>query len=171
MKCFALNGVIYLIARGPTGIKVSKYDPKHNYWTECNDGPEWSDAMGWNNDFYYSTIQGLVAGPKIYLLARGPNGIVCSCFNTGTNTWSNKTEFHRFADYQGWALTQYFSTIKATLFKDCFYLMGRSPGGIVISKYDPENDSWTEMSEGPVYGDSHGWDNEMYYGTIKFVKV
>ena len=46
-----------LIARAAAGIVTSKYDPNTRTWHSLPDGPLWSDAQGWNQPQYYTTIQ------------------------------------------------------------------------------------------------------------------
>ena len=59
IQCADINadGRAELIARGPDGIQAWNYDPVAKAWSNCPPGPAWSDAAGWNQVPYYSTIQ------------------------------------------------------------------------------------------------------------------
>ena len=112
-----VNGddVCELIARNQTGLEVWQYDPSSG---SCQllvaNGCNWTDAAGWNQPQYYSTILCAdINGDDIAeIIGRGANGIeVWSCAN---GSWTQLAAGGcNWTDAAGWNQPQYYSTIRA----------------------------------------------------------
>jgi hypothetical protein len=105
------DGATELIARGPQGLQAWKYDddqtsPTFQQWNQLPNGPAWSDANGWNQVQYYSTIQaaytlqsgdpgysGLEGGSgQAVVLARNNLYLETWAYNQSTQTWSQTSQ-------------------------------------------------------------------------------
>jgi hypothetical protein len=71
------DGRAELLVRGTAGIRAYKFDPVTRTWSRLPDGPPLSDASGWGNPQFYSTIQcaDVDGDGRAELIARGAGGI------------------------------------------------------------------------------------------------
>jgi len=169
------DGVAELLARGPGGILVSKFDPSTGQWTQLPNGPELADWEGWNQPQYYSTIQlaDVDGDRQAELLARGYSGIVAWHFDKATQQWTAMPDGPGLADPEGWDQPMYYSTIQlADIDGDGqAELLARGYSGIVAWHFDKATQQWTAMPDGPGLADPEGWDQPMYYSTIQLADV
>lgn len=131
-------------------------------------GPAWSDASGWNHPEFYETLRVLdVDGDgKADLCARAAAGIVCS-ISTGSGfgpeipgpKWSNDAK---------WNAPEYYGTIGSADVnhdgKDD--LCARGPGGVTCAT--STGAGFADEAPGPAWSDANGWNQETYYGSIRY---
>ncbi|HZR40064.1 MAG TPA: phosphatidylinositol-specific phospholipase C domain-containing protein, partial [Ktedonobacteraceae bacterium] len=165
------DGQVELLARGASGIRVWKCDGTTHQWAELATGPALSDASGWNQQQYYSTIQtaDIDADGHAELLARGAGGMrVWKCDET-TYQWTELPAGPALSDANNWNQPQYYSAIQtADVDGDGqAELFARASGGINVWKCDPTSYQWTELPAGPTISDADGWNQPQYYSTIQ----
>jgi hypothetical protein len=164
------NGQAEIIARGPNGIRAWEYDTSSGQFNALPSLPAWSDAAGWNQPQYYSTIQFGLMGRTPILFGRGPNGIEGWTYFGG---WSPVTFAPTLTDAAGWNQPQYYSTIQ---FVDIdgdgnAEMVARGPQGLQAWRYHlvapPSASEWVPLPNGPAWSDAAGWNQVQYYSTIQ----
>lgn len=178
-----------VIARGPNGILAWGYDsgndPNGNTFdpsTPSTPWPAdqaWSDANGWNQPQYYSTIQSAYLSfwpldaevPTQSLVGRGKNGI--EVWNWTGDFW-NQAPFSNpiLTDAEGWNKPEYYSTIQFTDIDGdgIEELIVRGPQGLQAWKVQNNGDgtgTWVALPTGPAWSDAAGWNQVQYYSTIQ----
>jgi hypothetical protein len=93
---------------------MSMMSPTAGLWYGLPNGPGWSDATGWDQPQYYSTIQtGDIDGDgRDELLARSSAAVEAWEFDPSSNTWSQLPNGPGWSDATGWDQPQYYSTIQ-----------------------------------------------------------
>lgn len=135
-------------ARYGVGILMQAYDFQTNTWSNQIEGPKLSDAQGWNNPQYFSTIQSKVMAiggqQHLILLARSACGIAIWDYDPNNSTWRILERVSNFSDQSGWAKPQYYSTIQASIMSfgqaQKLLLLARSAKGIVLNSYTPSSE-------------------------------
>lgn len=165
-----------LIARGPGGIHIDHYDPESGQWTPMKNGPHCPDADGWDQRPYYDTFQcaDIDGDGKAEILARGAIGItIWKYAPSSTGDWKTLNPGPALSDANGWDQPQFYRTIQ---FADIdgnnrAELIARGADGIVAWRYEPSNDSWSRLPNGPAWSDAVAWNRPEYYTTIQCADV
>jgi hypothetical protein len=63
------------MARGNGGMGMVRLDTEEKTWETIPGAPAWSNAEGWNQPEYYTTIQTAVVRDGLYVLSRGGSGM------------------------------------------------------------------------------------------------
>ncbi|MGK3969329.1 FG-GAP-like repeat-containing protein [Sorangium sp. So ce118] len=133
----------------------------------------YSDANGWKESKYYSTIRfpDLNNDGRADVCGRGDSGIWCaisSGIGFGTSTqWEGS-----FSDSNGWSTMNYYSTIS---FPDVNAdgradVCGRGNRGIICATSTGAGFTGGAIWSS-VFSDSNGWTQPKYYSTIRFADV
>jgi hypothetical protein len=169
------DGQAELLARGSGGISVWKCDKISHQWSALPSGPAISDADGWNQPQYYSTMRcaDVDGDGQAELLVRGSAGISIWKCDRSTHLWSALLSGPALSDANGWNQPQYYSTIRcADLDGDGqAELLARGAGGISIWKCDKTTHQWTTLPDGPAWSDANGWNQPQYYSTIRCADI
>ena len=162
----------WLIARDAKGLVVYQYDPLTSAWAPKQGNPAFSDDNQWGNPEYYSTIQALSFGGKIWVFARGPDGGEIHQYDPDTDSWSQLPTLSALSDANKWGSDpKYYSTIQVVILGDSFYLLGRSPDGLEIYQYNTVTGSWSQKQTLPDLSDENGWGVPEQYSTIRAVAL
>jgi Salmonella virulence plasmid 65kDa B protein/FG-GAP-like repeat len=134
----------------------------------------WSDAGGWSQPYYYSTIQYMdLNGDGLSdICARAADGLHCF-FNTGIG-WQEKAEyFVAWSDAIGWTQPQYYSTIKfVDLNGDGRTDMCARAAADGLHCYINTGTGWQESTGHFVaWTDANGWVQPHYYSTIQYMDL
>lgn len=171
-----------LIARGPGGIHVSKYNPDTGQWVPMSEpqaidgGKLWRDDYGWGQPQYYRTIQlaDIDGDGHAELIGRGGNGIEVHKYDPSTKKWTWLTAGNSnsiWRDQDGWNQPQYYTTIQCADIngdgKD--ELIGRGGQGLEVYAYDPSQGAnpWRYLGSPDVMSDPVGWNAPNRYATIQ----
>jgi hypothetical protein len=171
------DGAAELIGRGPAGILVNKFDPVTGQWLQLPNGPTLSDAAGWNEPQYYSTIQlaDIDGDGQAELLARGAGGIVAYHFNPGSSSWTQMPNGPGLSDAAGWNQPEYYSTIQCANIAGNndrqAYLVARAANGMEVWQFNPQSQAWITLPAGPPLSDAAGWNQPQYYSTIQLADI
>jgi hypothetical protein len=136
--------------------------------------PIWSDAANWNQPEYYTTFQ---CAPNrtgaAQLLIRSASGILVNTFNPAFGQWQLLPPGPDLTDAQNWNQACYYSTIQyADIDGDGWpELVARSPDGIVVWRFNPTTQQWTQLPPGPAMSDAGGWNAPEYYSTIQCADI
>jgi hypothetical protein len=74
IQAVGLGSTLFLLARANAGMHTYRLNGDNWVQVQTNN-PPWSDSAGWNAARYYSTIQAVAAGNRLYLLGRAAEGI------------------------------------------------------------------------------------------------
>ena len=134
------------------------------------DGPQWSNADGWDQVQYWSTIElvDLDGDGRADVCARGPGGIVCH-ESTGDG-FGDEFQGPELSDSAGWNDYSNYSTIR---FADIdgdgqMDLCARSKEGIRCWLWD--GSQFGEPIEAGMADDT-GWHRERFFRTLRFADV
>ena len=99
------DGKEELIIRSNEGIRTYRFDTSQNHWVFLLLGPALSNANGWNNEEFYSTIQfaDIDGDGSQELLARAAAGMRVFRWQEPLG-WDDVTPFDRpFPNSEGWS--------------------------------------------------------------------
>ena len=142
-------------------------------------GSEFTDALGWPDDRYGSTLQfgDLNGDGKADVCGRGPAGVRCATANpsgsafTDPHQWSLRSDF---SDAGGWwTATGYFGSIRLADVNGDGYadLCGRGRNGIVCAISDGVAFDGVLAVMPSGYTDALGWRPGQYGATIQFADL
>jgi len=166
------DGHAELIGRAPdtnpteTGVRVYRYvasSALQGTWEPMTPGPAWTDAAGWNQTPYFSTIQcaDINGDGRAELLGRAPDnepnggGIQAWNYDPTTKAWGKLPAGPAWSDGAGWNQVQYYSTIQTARVgvhpltpnsAPQAFLLGRDSLGIKTWRYDAEASQWQQTS-------------------------
>lgn len=165
------NGDDELVARGAAGIQaydLSGTDLVTAQWQALPNGPAWSDAAGWTQEWSYSTIQsGDVDGDGTdELLGLEPAGTTMAVvgYDASTGSW---TTLPSLGLGTGWTAPAYYPSIQvADLDGDgADEVLARSAAG--VEAFELANGAWSVLPAGPGWSDAAGWDQPEQVQTIQ----
>jgi hypothetical protein len=175
------NGRADICGRGGAGV-LCGLNNGSSFAAPTNWSGHFSDAAGWTQEKYYSTIAfpDLDGDGDADVCGRGPSGgnvrIWCGLSN-GSTGFSTPTSWNSTFGTTSWDDVQYYSTIQ---FADVNGdgkddMCGRGPGGGTGSTIG----IWCALSTGTTFSaatlwtttiGSSAWNTEKYYGTIRLGK-
>jgi FG-GAP-like repeat len=174
------DGCTELFARGPDGIHVWKFTQAG--WTELTT-PQTvlplSDADGWDNAQYYSTIQAadIDGDGSAELIARAADGLHFWKFNgtswLGTSAAQTLTAL---SDANGWSQAPYYTTIQTADLTGSGHdqLIARYSDGIHVWEFSQTSLTWTELTTPQTVlplVDTAGWNQPQYYSTLQAADI
>jgi RTX calcium-binding nonapeptide repeat (4 copies) len=172
------DGADEVFARYAGGIVAWKYDPPTRSWTTLPvlDGPGApSDAAGWDQPQYYSTIQAahLFDDRAEQIFARSKDGIAVWQYLPESRSWDQRETFTGASapsDVNGWDAPEYYSTIQSADLdgQGADEIFARSASGLVA--WDFNFGVWRRRASlvGPsAPSDANDWDLPQYYSTIQ----
>jgi RHS repeat-associated protein len=141
--------------------------------------PALSDAGGWSQAQYYSTLQfpDLNGDGRADMCARGAAGLHCwynegasPAFSRAIGTPGGQSQF---GDAWGWGSEVYHSTIQ---FADVngdgkADVCARSSSLVFCYLQNAQGTGWGSYVTGPAWTDTNGWNGASYYRTIQFPDV
>ena len=177
-----------MIARGPGGVHVNRYDSNTGQWvpmtepTHVDGGKLWRDDYGWDQSQYYSTIQcaDIDGDGQAELIGRGGQGLEAYKYDKTANNWIALPILTAWSDANTWNQPQYYSTIQcADIDGDGqAELIGRSGQGLEIYKLDTPAapKAWQRLplpiAHGVgLWGNDNGWAQPQYYLTIQCADI
>jgi hypothetical protein len=177
-----------LIARGPGGIHVSRFDHDTGQWVPMPEplfsdgGKLWRDDYGWDQPQYYQTIQtaDIDGDGQAELIGRGGEGIEIYKYDKGAKKWNAIPGPHYPGDPHTvwnnplWDLPKYYTTIQCADIngdgKD--ELIGRGGMGLEIFAYDPSlNPPWKQLPLLIYVSDANGGSQPEVYSTLQCARV
>ncbi|HPB98725.1 MAG TPA: FG-GAP-like repeat-containing protein, partial [Polyangiaceae bacterium] len=133
-------------------------------------GPAWSDATGWGNIQYWSSIRlaDVNGDGKADLCARGKNDLQCH-FSEGTS-FGDAVQVAALADDNGWNdPTNYLTLRTGDVTGDGAQdLCLRANAKMLCYAWDGEKFA---SIEGPAWSDEDGWNKAQYFNTIQLADM
>jgi hypothetical protein len=140
-------------------------------FAEQIDGPEWSDAKGWGETRFWSTLRlpDIDGDGKTDVCARAAAGIVCHK-STGTG-FGEQIAGPELSDANGWGSEKYYATLR-------FADVNGDGMDDVCARHSVGFSCWlsdgngfpTEIA-GPELGDANGWGVPKHWATIRMGDV
>lgn len=150
-----------LLIRSPRGMLAQTFNPDFGYWVQMPDGPPLSDANGWDQPQYYSTIQSadINGDGRAELIAREYDGIVAWEFDQSQQSWNSLPNSTIWTDQNGGAdVWTYQSICCGDINNDgrdelLAVVMGN---GILLTidvwNYNPETQKWIQLPSPSTIG-------------------
>jgi hypothetical protein len=168
-----------LIARGPDGLRIYRFDQATDRWSPLATITDLSDANGWARPQYFATIHAadIDGRPGAEVIARGPDGLHVYRWNPNSSGWSSLQTIRELSDAGGWDQPQYYLTIQAADIDGSpgAEVIARGREGVLIWRYNQRKDDWTRLRESgaeiPSMSDARGWDRPQYYLTIQAANI
>jgi hypothetical protein len=175
------DGKDELIGRGPYGIEAyafDKYGVPTGQWTPLYQGvdPELSDAEGWDDPAYYSTIQAadVNGDERSELLARADDGLHVWEFDPASATWSEieSAQIPAMSDAAGFDNPSWYETIQ-TADIDGDHLaevLARESDGLHVWRWNSGTQGFDELSGSALLDDlddQAGQTDPQFYSTIQ----
>lgn len=174
------DGRADVCGRANDGIHCYRFNGKGwSSFGHIEGSPAWTDANGWKNAKYYSTIQypDLNGDGKPDICARTASGLLCY-LNDGYPAFSKaypKPTFSNgkagYSDDLGWDAEKYYATIR---FAD---VNGDGKDDVCarsstsINCFLSTGTGWGDYVDGPDWSDASGWDKVDNYRTIQFPDI
>lgn len=135
-----------------------------------------SDANGWNQRKYFSSISFVRIRGLPTVCARGFGGILCFQKFNNSSTFSATPTFTEpsFSDANGWSAPEHFETLR---FVDVTTdanadVCGRGSAGIVCANWHGGYLNFAPATlRTTQYSNAYGWHEEKYYKTIRFADI
>ena len=163
------DGRAELHARGAAGMRGWEYED--GAWQQLPNGPAWSDAAGWNQPQFYSTIQtGDVDGDgRAELLALNADAL--EVWTLGENGWQPLAGASLQGDPTVWNAPEYYSTLQTADLdgEGGEELLFRRATHVEVATFD--GNGWQLVLGGPQWSDAAGWNKPEYYSTIQTADV
>ncbi len=132
-------------------------------------GPNWSNANGWNDLAYSSSIhlEDINNDGKADICARSKDGFICHLSNG--NGFGTEYSASFFSNANGWNKPIWFRTIRLGDIDGDGYkeVCGRNSDGIICFKFT-DNGFETTSLPGPGINDANGWKQDHYALTFRF---
>ncbi len=170
------DGTDELLARASRGIISASFDPSSMSWKALPSGPDLSDAKGWDNAEFSSTIRiGELDGrPGAELVALNAKpGFEVHSYSPTDGTWSKLGEGMPAwpAGSTNWRSASTYSTVRlANLDGDpsgVQELLVRSRNGLVVARWNTTGGAWTALPTSPVLANVGGWNKAKYYESLR----
>jgi hypothetical protein len=163
------DGKMDICARGASGMKCWISDGAG--FPTTIDGPAWTDASGWDEPKYWSTLQlaDVDGDGRADLCGRSSKGFTCAA-STGTG-FGAAFDGPAMADSSGWAdATNYLSLRMADIDGDKKAdLCARANAGIRC--YKSTGTGFAAAINGPDLSDADGWWQDKYLRTIRMADI
>lgn len=135
------------------------------------DGPVWSDAAGWDDVQYWSTIRldDIDGDTRADLCGRGPLGY--ECWLSDGSGFPTYVAGPTLSDDSGWDDHSNYATIRLadTDADGDLDLCARANAGMYCWLYDAG--AYATRIDGPLLSDDSGWDDPRFYTTLRMGDV
>jgi hypothetical protein len=169
------DGRAELVGRASDGLHVYRYEKNSHRWSELPPITDLSDAGGWDQAKYYSTIHlaDVDGRPGAELVARGPDGIHVYHYENESGSWIPLPTLTELSDANGWDRPQYNSSIQLADVdgRPGTELIARGPDGVHVYHYGKESGNWMPLPTLTELNDANGWDQPQYNSTIQLADV
>ncbi|MEB2313126.1 MAG: GH25 family lysozyme [Sorangiineae bacterium] len=163
------DGKADVCGRAATGITCALSDGAG--FPTAVQGPAWSDANGWAEPQYWSTVQtaDVNGDGRADLCARSSAGVLCALFDGAS--FATQVDGPAWSSAGGWGAPRYGSTIGfADLDGDGQDdVCGRDSNGIQCAL--STGDGFAAPTQREAWSDANGWGAEPYYATLRYVGV
>ena len=148
-----------------------KFTPATNSWVNLNPLVFMTDAGGWTDPQYYTTIRTVEYRGNAYIVARGTVNIHLACFNPGSNLWSELQSVSAFGNADGFGAPKCYETFRAVVLGQQLWIGIRGVEGISLAAYSFPSNSWEVLPKVGWLSDAQGFSEEQYYHTFQMVAV
>lgn len=174
------NGKLLLVVRTADGIETWEYDSSYQQWYQLGgNSTDWTDANGWNQEEYYSTIQTAVVNNTLLLLAMSDQGISIYYFDDTAFDWNLISDSSiDWSPASGWGDPEYYFTIKAIVADSELYVLGRDQTGHIetqklvgLTLGPTPIITWKIIgtTSPPALLNTGGWNLPEAYSTVQYV--
>lgn len=167
LRVVAAGMKLVVFGRGAFCVQLLVFDTVLSAWTAPSALlEEFTDAQGWGERKYYSTIRLILIGSRLLLLGRGRVGVCLYCFHLPSCEWTILPVLPQMTDELGWAHPKQYETLRVTTAGAKLYLSGRGRDGLQLFSFSFMDNSWEEHARVRKLTDAEDWDREALYRTI-----
>ena len=167
------DGRAELVARGSDGLHAYLYEERTHSWLELPLISDLSDANGWDQAKYYSTIRlaDVDGRGEAEVIARGPDGIHVYRYEKAGGSWGSLARLTELSDANGWDQPQFGSTIRLADIdgRPGAELIARGPDGFHVYSYNNKTGNWTSLRAPTELSD--GSDEAIHADAIQLADV
>jgi hypothetical protein len=163
------DGKSDLCARASAGFSCLLSDG--NGFPTSISGPEFSDAGGWGETKYYSTIRmaDVNGDDKVDVCARSSIGF--SCWLSDGTALTTPTTGPELSDANGWAEPRFFSTIRMADVNGDKKVDVCARSSTNFHCWLSDGEGFPTEVLGPEMSDANGWGDPMYFATIRMADL
>lgn len=166
------DGRLYVLGRGAKALHLAAFDVATATWTALALHPCLTDASGWSDPRYFTTVRVVAAGGRIFVAARGACAVHLCAYSPASATWATLPTLAAFADAEGYGDIHCYSTFDAVAVGASDLAVAcRGPLGLRVGVYDAAAGAWALGSLFPLCRDDQGWGKAHYATTIRVAAV
>lgn len=157
---------VHIIGRGACGMIIWKVlsEKRVEHVNSCS--IPFSDAEGWGEPEFYTTIYAVADDTGIFITGRGECGMHIYKLIDSTTNAVNLCGI-QFGDRFGWKRFTYYSSIGAVVANNDLYIYGRGTCGMLVYKlYDGKHAEAVGLCE-ILLGDRKGWSKLEHFSTVQ----
>ena len=166
-----VGGRLFVIGRSEDGLGAWRLDDGTG-WTSADTLTALSDAAGWDDERYYTTIRPTASDGHLVVVARSIGGL--RAWKLDESDDGNELKWTALSDHpsqqwtgEDWREPSSFMTITPVAVGDELYVIGRASQGIEAVRLDRSNRVWESIAHPPpVWSDIRGWGQASRYETI-----
>ncbi|MBM4367245.1 MAG: phosphodiester glycosidase family protein [Deltaproteobacteria bacterium] len=159
------DGLADFCARGAEGVRC--FRSNGSGFDAAIEGPELSDAVGWGDIRYFSTLRlaDITGDGRDDLCARASAGLWCWP-STGTG-FGDRIDGPSWSDSSGWDEPYYYGTIRLGDLDGDKKADACARAAAGMSCYLSDGDGFPAAIGGPAWTNDLGWNAVMYWSTIR----
>ncbi len=163
------NGLADICVRANAGMRC--YPSTGDGFGDHFEGPEWSNAQGFDDIRYFSTIRlaDINGNGRADLCARTPDGF--RCYPSTGDGFGEAIEGPSLTDDSGWGVPWHYGTIRmgdVTGDGRADVCARRNAG---FACWPSTGDGFGSRIDGPEWSNAEGWDDVKYWSTIDLVDL
>lgn len=180
-EAIVLDNQLYLVLRTPTdGIRLYLLSSTSPRLLEFKN-KIFLDSEGWGTKRSFETIQTIICRDELYILGTSGKGLFINKLIM-PKSQSDQFEWRKLIEGtpkifdSGWEYKEYYRTIKAVVFLDDIYIVGREANGLQMYKLiENELNTWkieNVICDTHIFGNEKsdgGWFVEEKYRTIQII--
>lgn len=165
--------LLWFMMRGQAGLYIFSFDTLVQTWS-FSGAPtllDYRDSVGWDQPQHYKTIQLRAVSNGLYIAGRGISWVISYFYNTNTHVFQPVSGYLEYTDVEGWAVSQYYHTVKITACEDSLVIIGRGANMLVTGYLQSPTSNWQPRAPVSTFTDANHWDDIYRYWGLSAVCI
>lgn len=167
IRVVAIGLVIYVWVRGMLECQLHSFDTRTRRWDQLPSLVAFLDQDGWDQAKYYSTIQVVPVGRKLFVWARGIYFLHLYAFDTVERRWHALPRLRALCDDEGWGAVEHYCTMQVVALSGSLYVFARGMNECYLHCFDTRRNTWTRLADLRALRNAEGWQEQRYRATIQ----